>query len=241
MSIRYEANMADFAKIPNYTIAYWISNNLLDTFSKGTRFDSFGEPKSGVMTGDDGKFIRYWYEINNKTFGLGMRNYEDMINSHKKWFPVTRGGEYRKWYGNIAEVVDLENGGYQIKHNGKNYRLRDPQYYFKEGITWTMISSNSLSVRLVEKGILFGNGGPTTFATEHLMYLLALLNSKIANAYTKIFNPTINTVISDICAIPVIIDKEEEISNICCSVTNGSKLDWNAFETSWNFTKHPLV
>ena len=241
MGIRYEANLDDFAKIPNFTIAYWISNNFLKNFSRGVRFDSFGEPKSGVMTGDDNKFIRLWYEINNCKFGLGMSNYNDMILSNKKWFPVTRGGEFRKWYGNLAEVVNFENNAYEIKHNGKSFRLRDPQFYFKEGITWTMISSNSLSVRIVDEGILFGNGGPTSFVDSHLLYLLALLNSKIANAYTKVFNPTINTVISDICSIPVIIDNEKEIDDLSANSTTKSKEDWDSFETSWDFKKHPLI
>lgn len=241
MSLRYEVNSGEFSKIPGYTIAYWVSKAFLKNFEIGARFDSFGEPKSGVMTGDDNQFIRFWFEISNTKFGNEVFSYNEMLSSNKKWFPVTRGGEYRKWYGNLEEVVNLENDGYAIKHNGKNYRLRDNKYYFKEGLTWTMISSNSLSVRIAEKGILFGNGGPTTFASSHTLYLLALLNSKISNTFTKVFNPTINTVISDICAIPVILDNTSLIENTSSECVDIVKDDWNSFETSWNFKKHPLV
>lgn len=239
--IRYEVNSSSFGKIPGYTIAYWVSERFLNNFELGKRFDSYGEPKSGVMTGDDNKFIRYWFEIDNRKFGMDIFSYDEMISSKKKWFPVTRGGEYRKWYGNIEEAVNLENDGYAIKNNGKNFRLRDNKYYFKEGLTWTMISSNSLSVRLAEKGILFGNGGPTTFTEEKTYYLLALLNSKISNTFTKVFNPTINTVISDICSIPVIVDNLNDVERISMNCVEESKEDWDSFETSWNFKRHPLV
>lgn len=241
MQTRFEINTNDFNKIPGYTIAYWIGDCFLSNFSRGISFSSYGEPKSGVMTGDDNKFIRFWHEVSFRTFALGISNYDEMLTSNKKWFPVTRGGEFRKWYGNLSEAVNLENGGYAIKNNGKNYRLRDPKFYFKEGITWTMISSNSLSARIVSKGILFGNGGPTSFADSHLLYLLALLNSKIANAYTKVFNPTINTVISDICSIPVIVCHEEKIDELSYGCTKQSKTDWDSFEISWDFKKHPLI
>lgn len=239
--IRYEVSSTSFNKIPGYTIAYWVSENFLHNFDIGKRFDSFGEPKSGVMTGDDNKFIRHWFEIEKPKFGMNIFSYIEMVDSGKKWFPVTRGGEYRKWYGNLDEAVNLENDGYAIKNNGKNYRLRDNKYYFKEGLTWTMISSNSLSVRLAEKGILFGNGGPTTFVEDNIYYLLALLNSKISNTFTKVFNPTINTVINDICSIPVIVDQLTEVEKISRDCVKEAKQDWDSFETSWNFKKHPLV
>lgn len=239
--IKYTTNMLTYNKLPGTPIAYWIGTNIIKCFLNGKRFDSFGEPKSGVMTGDDNKFIRYWFEPQCIKIGLNLHNAAEMRKSSKKWFPVTRGGTYRKWFGNLEEIVNLENNGYAIKNNGKNYRLRDEKYYMQEGLTWTMITTNNLSVRLAEQGILFGNGGPTTFVNEHSRYLLALLNSKVTNSIIAVLNPTMNIVINDICSVPVIfadIDNVETISNKNIKL---SKEDWNSFETSWDFKKHPLI
>ena len=230
-----------FSKIPGAPIAYWVSDSFISNFEKGQRFDSFGEPKSGVMTGDDGKFVKYWFEVPFERIGLGLKNADEMLTSRKKWFPVTRGGTYRKWYGNLEEVVNLENDGYAIKNNGKNYRLRDKKYYMQQGLTWTMITTYKLSVRLAEQGVLFGNGGPTSFVKKNPMYMLALLNCSAANAVIQVLNPTMNIVISDICSVPVIFDKVEEVEEKAVDCVSIGKEDWNTVETAWDFKKHPLI
>lgn len=239
--IMYISQAENFSKIPGSPIAYWIKKNLLNSFVLGKRVVDFGEPKSGVMTGDDNKFIRLWFEPCINKLGFGLNCADEMRSSKKKWFPVTRGGTYRKWFGNLEEVVNLENNGFAIKHNGKNYRLRDEKYYFQQGLTWTMITTNNLSVRLAERGILFGNGGPTTFVSEYELYLLGLLNSKVVDAVVEVLNPTMNIVISDICSIPVIIDKNDEVEKLVNACVGMSKIDWDSFETSWDFKKHPLI
>ncbi|MBD5099709.1 MAG: hypothetical protein HDT29_00150 [Clostridiales bacterium] len=240
-NLKYETKMDTYSKLPGNPIAYWIGLDLIKCFEEGKRFDSFGEPKSGVMTGDDNKFIRLWFEPISKKIGFGLKNAIEMKESMKKWFPVTRGGSYRKWFGNLEEIVNLENGGYAIKNNGKNYRLRDEKYYMQEGLTWTMITTTNLSVRIAEAGVLFGNGGPTTFVKEKEYYLLGLLNSKVVNAIVSVLNPTMNIVISDICSIPVIFNRVEPVETIVANNLVISKYDWNAFETSWDFKRHPLI
>jgi len=238
---RYISAQNRFWDIPGAPIAYWVSDNFISNFRKSKRFDFYGEPKSGVMTGDDKKFVKLWYEPQYEKIGFGLRNSDEMLKSGKKWFPVTRGGTYRKWYGNLAEVVNLENDGYAIKNNGKNYRLRDKKYYMKQGLTWTMITTYKLSVRLANEGILFGNGGPTSFVEKNPYYMLALLNSCVANAVIEVLNPTMNIVISDICSIPVVFDRVEEIESLAEQCINFVKADWDAFEISWDFKRHPLV
>ena len=238
---RHVVKQESFTKIPGAPTAYWVSDNFIRDFELGDSFVTFGEPKSGVMTGDDTKFVHSWYEPSFDDIGFGIKNSQEMIVSNKKWFPVTRGGTFRRWYGNLEDVVFLENDGYAIKNNGKNYRLRDKKYYFQEGITWTMISSYKLSVRVAEQGILFGNGGPTTFVKTNIFYLLALLNCKVSDYIVSVINPTINTVISDICSIPVIFDNVEVIENGAKNCISLSKMDWNSFETSWDFQKHPFL
>ena len=238
---RFFAKKQNYSKIPGSPIAYWVSDKFINNFEIGRRFDSFGEPKSGVMTGDDAKFVKSWYEIEYPKMGINLKNAEEMYASGKKWFPVTRGGTYRKWYGNLGEVVNLENDGFAIKNNGKNYRLRDKKYYMQQGLTWTMITTYKLSVRLAETGILFGNGGPTSFVKQNPMFLLALLNSNVANSVISVLNPTMNIVISDICSIPVVFDNIECVEKLATECVEISRGDWDSFETSWNFKKHPLI
>lgn len=234
-------NEDDFLKIAGSPIAFWISDNFRRDFVTGKKFSDYGEPKSGVMTGDDKQFIRKWFEVDYNKIGLNCKNANDMQISEKKWFPLTRGGKYRKWYGNIEEVVNLENDGYAIKHNGKNYRLRDPKYYMKQGLTWTMITSYKFAVRYVPEGVLFGNGGPTTFISDNLYYFIALLNSEIVNSVTKVLNPTLNTVISDVCSIPILFKDVKEIEEICMENINISKDDWDSYENSFDYKKHPFI
>lgn len=238
---KHFSNQSEFAKISGMPIAYWVSRTFIENFEKGKPFNSFGEPKSGVMTGDDKKFVKYWFEVPYKRIGFNLNNSDEMEASGKRWFPVTRGGTYRKWYGNLEEVVDLENDGFAIKNNGKNFRLRDKKYYMQQGLTWTMITTYKLSVRIANQGILFGNGGPTSFVKKNHLYLLALLNSSVANAVIEVLNPTMNIVISDICSIPVVFDRVEEVEKIAQQCIDLSKSDWDSFETSWDFRKHPLV
>lgn len=201
---RYYAKQDNFSKIPGSPVAYWVSNKFREIYKDAELFESIADIKSGVMSGDDARFIRFWHEVAFPKFDCSCKNVAECVEHKTKWFPVTRGGQYRKWYGNIEEVINLYNGGYEIAfENQKNHRLRDSRYYFREGITWSMITSYKLSVRYVPQGILFGNGGPTCFFSDDAKFYLSVLNSKVAEYIIGVVNPTLNTVISDICGIPI--------------------------------------
>ena len=236
---KYVVKQKELKKIPNYNIAYWIGEKITSVF-ENEKLGSLINAKSGIMTGDDSKWIRFWFEVKNNSISYNSTNSDDLKNLNYKFFPLTRGGAYRKWYGNIDSIINLYNDAYGIKNNGKNFRLRDSSYYFKDGITWTMITSK-LSLRYVNKGILFGNGGPTIFANTHLKFFLGLLNSNIINNFMDFMNPTMNIVLDDIENIPIIIKKEDEIASIVDRNIKISKQDWDSFETSWNFENHPLI
>lgn len=239
---KYFANQTNFKSIPGSPIAYWVSDSFLNIYSNFNRFDSIAEIKSGIMTGDDNRFIKYWYEINIMNYDETCKNVNDINIHQKKWFPVTRGGLYRKWYGNIDCVINMENNGYEISHrNTGNYRLRDSKYYFKEAITWTMITSYKLSVRYVPEGTLFGNGGPVCFFQDDNKYYLALLNSKVSEYIIKVVNPTLNTVLGDICGIPLLENRDIKISELANNCIELSRNDWDSFETSYHFLKHPFL
>ena len=135
----FRASAEDFKKIPGSPVAYWVGNGMKKAFETGQHFP--GDTKKGVLTGDNDKYLRLWSEVSNSRMGRNLSSHDGMVDSRKKWFPVTSGGEKRRWYGNLDTVVNLENDGADIKAHVKNYRLRDSQYYFREAITWTEVSS----------------------------------------------------------------------------------------------------
>lgn len=237
----YQINQDNFDKIPGSPIAYWAIQSLYEDFKIGKKFN--GETKKGVLTGNNKLYLRLWYEVLHSKLSCNMESYKDMINSNFKWFPVTSGGQKRKWFGNFDTVVNLENGGEDIKENVKNYRLREPKYYFKEALTWTEVTSGIFNCRYVPTGILFGNGGPVAFINNNdLYYYLGLLNSKVAMAVLSFIAPTINFGPEQIKKIPILYcTKITVVNNIVKNNISIAKQDWDAFETSWDFKCSPLL
>ncbi len=229
-----------FEQIPGSPIAYWVSDKMLDAFQAGSSFA--GNTKKGVLTGNNARFTRFWHEVNWEKMGLGLQSHEDMLASKKKWFPVTSGGLKRKWYGNFDTVVNLENDGQEIKATVQNYRLRDPQYYMREAVTWTEVSSGLFACRYVPQGILFGNGGPVSFFPNGaLKYHLGLLNSNTTMSVMEYLAPTVNYGPEQISKIPLIKSRNEEVEALVDDCIKISMKDWDYFETSWEFQSHPLV
>ena len=213
---------------------------MIAAFTEGDRF--LGETKKGVLTGDNERFLRLWHEVDINKASFTMQSHDQMVKSGLKWFPVTSGGQKRKWYGNLDTVVNLENDGDEIKRTVKNYRLRDSNYYFLSAITWTEVSMGMLTCRFVPSGILFGNGGPVCFFfADSLKYNLGLLNSKIVMSIMEYIAPTINFGPEQISKIPVFHDHESTVERIVEKNIEDSKTDWDSFETSWDFKKHPLL
>ena len=236
----YEAKQDSFSKIPGSPIAYWASKKMLNAFLVGRKFA--GNTKKGVLTGKNEVFLRLWYEVSVNKIGFSLKSHEDMLLSKKKWFPVTSGGLKRKWYGNFDTIVNLENDGAEIKETVENYRLRDPTFYMREAITWTEVSSGIFSCRYVPKGILFGNGGPVCFFFDNeLLYHLGLLNSKTTMAIMEYLAPTINYGPEQISKIPLIVSEDRCVEGLVEDSILTSKTDWDSFETSWDFKKHPLI
>ena len=231
-------SQANFTKIPGSPIAYWISEKIVNIFNNvliGNK--CFSSP--GVRTGKDSIFIRNWFEINRNSLNTQASNYEDIKRIDKKWYPITRGGEYRKWYGNFENVINLYNEAEEIKEKCSDHRFRDEKYYFKDGVTWTMISSYKSSFRYVPKGILYGNGGPVIFA-ENNLNLLAFLNSNISDLIINLINPTLNITKTDIEKLPF---PTSHFNIQLLSETNIeiAKKDYDSSESSWNFDLSNLI
>lgn len=237
---RFSARQDNFEKIPGAPVAYWVSEKMMEAFEKKCFFN--GETKKGVLTGDNDSFLRFWHEVGREKIGFGMKSHSEMLQSQKKWFPVTSGGERRRWYGNIDTIVNLENDGADIKANVRNYRLRDSKYYMLEAVTWTEVSSGVFTCRYIPYGVLFGNGGPVSFFFNgQLLYHLALLNSKVSMEILSYLAPTINYGPEQINRIPVIVERQGTVDVMAKACIEISKNDWDSFETSWDFKKHPLI
>lgn len=228
----------NFEKIPGKPIGYWLSSTAIDSFnSLCIGNDSFSSP--GIRTGKDSVFIRIWHEVSHNTILFNGYSIDSLKLS--KWYPITRGGERRTWYGNLNSVILGQNNFERVQQECPDYRLREANYYFKEGITWTMISSSRTSFRLCPKGVLFGNGGPTLYPNKSPYYILGYLNSNVAYSYISLLNPTINCTKSDIEKLPIMFDKDNRIKEIVKQNISISKSDWDAHETSWDFQRNELL
>lgn len=233
----YETSSENFSKIPGSPIAYWASETTTDLFLNN-KVDMYVDCKSGIMTGSD-DFIKLWFEPYINKIKFDCKNATEMQDF--KWFPLNSGGSFRKWYGNNSKVVNLYMDGKDIKSKVKNYRLRDKEYYFKKGITWGRITSSDIAFRNVIDGSLFGDAGPIGFIDKNRFYLLAFFNSCVVKYLLNILNPTLNFQVHDITSLPVIFKFEDKINNYVVNNISISKSDWDSFETSWDFTVHPLV
>ena len=237
---RYAADQSNFSKIPGSPVAYWASLRMQNAFATAPSFP--GNTKKGVLTGDNERFLRLWYEVHISKIGMTMASHSEMVDSKKKWFPVTSGGFMRKWYGNFDTIVNLENDGFAIRAVVKNYRLREPAFYFREAVTWTEVSSGIFSCRYVPHTILFGNGGPVSFFfNDNLYYCLALLNSSVTMSMLAYLAPTINYGPEQINKLPVLTEHKNTVDNLSKDNVKLSQQDWNSYETSWDFKRNPLV
>jgi len=245
----FRASAADFKKIPGSPIAYWVGDVLRQAF-QSCRLGDISVAKQGLATGDNEQFLRYWYEVNFSYINFANENIHTSDVSNLKWVPYSKGGAYRKWYGNNDYVVEWVDGGARIRNfkdeNGnERSRFRASSYYFIPAITWSLTSSNSFCCRYRPKGFVFDINGMSLFPAESndTTKILSLLNSKIANEVLKILNPTMAFQIGDISSIPVLFpdvsDLETNIDEF--QPVNFAKIDWDSYEISFGFTSLPLL
>ena len=236
---RFTAEQDNFSKIPGSPVAYWVSEKFKKIFN-GVTIGSAGKVVTGMTTADNDRFLKLWYEVDVKKVSFSGGN---------KWFPYQKGGDYRKWYGNNEYVVNWENDGYEIKHNidCRTGKVRSGSYnenfIFREGLTWTYITSSNTSVRYVPKGFLFDNKGSMIFFDEDKrMIALAFLNTKIATMVTKLLNPSLSFQPGNMATMPFPkIERVEQVIELSVDCIKSSQADWDTFETSWDFKHHPLI
>ena len=237
----YIADQGDFTGIPGAPVAYWVSSKLLSIIRENRNLDSYASPRQGLITGDNNRFLRLWFEVSAIKTGF-------YSNKNYKWMPINKGGEFRRWYGNQEHVINWENEGAEILNYKDEYgKLRSrPQnlsYNFQESLSWSLVTSGGFSVRYYPNSFMFNVAGIACFPQKFLLYILGLLNTKITSCITQILNPTINMNAGDVAKVPVVISCPHELI-ICKYVSEAidiSKSDWDSFETSWDFQTHPFL
>lgn len=230
---RFAAKQENFSKIPGMPVAYWVSENFIRAFERGISIDSISDfTGSQHITANNDKYLRLHWEIDANKVGMG-----------KKWVYYAKGGDFRKWYGNIELVVDWSEGAVQYYKTNSTSNLLAEKYRFKEEITYTELTSSVNTFRYLPPVCIFDKKGPSIVSVKKLWYCLGIFGTKIAPLYFAILNPTLSTQVRDVKNLPIIVNGEIEpkIDEIVKENVEICKQDWNDFETSWGFEKHPLI
>lgn len=247
----FRASSLEFERIPGSPIAYWLSDRVIRSF-KLPALDTAATFRAGLQTGDNDRFLRFWHEVSRKTLGTQLSSREAALESARKWFPHNKGGGYRKWYGNNEYVINWHNDGSEIKEkkaldlaSGKitanNSKCWNQDYYFKDGLTWSSLSSNEFSLRANGPGFLFDTKGQMLFPTRKgdMSAFMGLLNSNVTSCILAALSPTLDFNGGVVANLPLCnLDGK---SNPAIELRNLSKLDWDAYEISWDFVTHPLL
>ena len=235
---RYEADQSNFSKIPGSPVAYWASSNVLDIFKNGKSLEEIADCCTGMQTGNNDKYVRYWFEVSTRDFC------PKDISFGAKWIKYNCGGESRKWYGNHWRVINWENNGYAVKHE-KGSVIRNEFHFFQEGISWKRIGSSDFFLRYLPEGFIIDQAGDSMFLQSRstLYYVLGFVNTNVALSMFKFIAPTLNLTAGNMNKLPIVFNNDKTV-NIEKNVKENierEKVDWDSFETSWDFQKHPLL
>ena len=244
----FEANQTDYLVIPSNPIAYWLSSTMFEIFRNSKTLAEVAKPRQGLATSDNDRFLRFWQEVSLDKIGFAIKGIEDQEQFNYKWFPCTKGGNFRRWYGNNFYVINWENDGEEIKEYAaslyKNYTrtIKNIPLYFKKGLTWSTISSGLFSLRYVPEGFIFETKGAMCFVEDKYLYgVLALYNTNVMQNFLQVISPTLDYHEGSLGRTPIILESDSKIDEIATECVSLSKSDWDSFETSWDFQIHPLV
>ena len=240
---KFVISQNELSNVPGYLIAYWVSKNFIKSFNKQeflnsssknikySKLSDLGIAKKGIVTGDNDKYMKMFWEVN-------------LNDINEKWYLCAKGGNYKKYYGNIEMVINWSKDAQNFYKINKSSSSMPEKYCFEEGITYTTISSKGTGFRLLPDNSLFSNGGPSIIKLyDNLIYCMGFLNSKVAEHYLSVLNPTINILSSNVNDLPIIIDLENKlhIEEITMENIKIEKNNWNSFENSFDFKIHPLL
>ncbi len=244
---RCAAIQDNFSKIPGSIIAYWLSNTVINSFSS-MPLSKLASSREGVTSGCNDTFLRLWFEVNHNSIDYNCSSEEENLNSSKKWFTHNKGGEFRRWYGNKEYVINWWKDGVEIRSfadeetgriRSHNYNL---EYNFREYLTWSNIASGLFSLRYSAPGSVFDTTSSALFVgVNNIHYILALLNSNVAQIYLTLLCPMLKYQPGNIIKVPVKIERQEVVCDLANKNIFLSRSDWDSFETSWDFKRHPLI
>lgn len=242
----------DFKQIPGSPVAYWISSIGVQAFSK-PKLTEVADTRAGMSTSNNQRFLRYWFEVDHSGLGIGFETAAAAKESSKRWFPYQKGGEYRKWYGNNEYVINWQNDGAAIKEAVVNNpsdpdtthwsrRIYNTEYFFKPGITWTVIASKFASFRFFPKGHIIGHKGPTVYTVrkDDQLQILGFLNSHVSNSLLKVISPNMGIEVGHVSSLPIGPLKNSN-GRYVQQLVASHKDDWDSFEISWDFRAFPFL
>ena len=236
-----------FKNIDGLPFSYWASEQLLLAFEKATPMMQIGDSRSGLQTGNNELFLRLWFEVSKDKLAIGISSSEEMVEKRLKWVPQPKGGSYRKWYGNLDYVVNYEDDGRDLRNFDGTSIIKNPQYYFLEGVTWSHTSTQSFAARYMPKGCIFNVEAPTLYPNNNkmLMYYLAAMNTKIIDMLFGCISQSMHYLAGDMQRIPIYVEKDQQKVETIIKMAEEnvaiSKADWDSTEYSWDFKKHPFL
>ena len=243
---RFDVDTSVFYNISGSPFAYWVSKNVFYAFLTSS-MNEVSVAKCGMGTSDNGRFLRLWFEPSFGNIGFSYHNISETTDCRFRWIPYDKGGDYRKWYGNKNYVVNFYNNAEEIREATKDAsggRVVGTDYYFKKHLSWSSVTSSSIAFRFFDEGFIFDSATNAVFFNDEkdLLNALGYLNCKFINDWANIINPTINFTVSDFLKLPTARkDQKEVVESLVTENIRISQEDWDSFETSWDFERHPLV
>ena len=239
---RYAAVQSNFSKIPGSPVAYWVSENVTQIFSNNKTIDEIAYPRQGLATGNNEHYLRLWTEVSYLDIKRDAHSHEDFFNSAKKYIPYNKGGAYRKWFANVEWIIRFDKKNYDVLQTVGNH-LPSKDFYFRESITWSKVTSGGLSMRYISNGSVFDVAGCSIFADKNIYYILAFVNTKIMQYMMNVLSQTLNYEVGNVKSIPLVISagQKETVETISKRNIELSFDDLSTYETSWDFKRNPLV
>lgn len=239
---RYAADQSNFSKIPGSPVAYWVNASILTAYEQGNLIGDSADVKIGMGTGKNEIFVREWWEVFYTKIDFSLKTINDLAESKGRYFPYNKGGEFRLWFGNLQEVLWFDTEGRRYMDTMSGHRENGARdFYCKEGLTWSFISSSKFGIRYLPTGCFFDVAGSTLFSRVDNAYTLGFLASCVCFDILGILNPTLNYQAGNIKSLPLLIDREDEVDERVYQNIQISKEDWDSYENSWDFTRNPLV
>ena len=236
----YTAKQENFSKIPGSPVAYWVSEKIFDCFSNFEKIDDVANPRQGLATGNNEKFLRLWYEVSNEDIKFDAVSLDDFFETNRKYIPYNKGGSFRKWFANMEFIIRFDRKHYGILGTVGNH-LPSRDFYFKESITWSKVTSGGLSMRYIPHGSAFDVAGCSIFCDRNIMYMLGFVNSCVMQNLMNVLSQTLNYEVGSVKQIPIIYKDVEKIESIVKENVSISKEDLVSYESHFEFEKHPLV